>query len=60
MVIHAGKQGRSEEKLMNVQELSFGSRGNVLKREVVLVQHCEVTECPSIVEICLVNFISIN
>ena len=51
MVIHAGKQGRSEEKLMNVQELSFGSRGNVLKREVVLVQHCEVTECPSIVEI---------
>ena len=51
MVIHVWKQGRSEEKLIDVQELSFGSHGNVLKREVVLVQHCEVTECPSIVEI---------
>ena len=54
-----GSRGK-QEKLINVQEVSFGSHGNVLKREVVLVQHCEVTECPSIVEICSVNFISIN
>ena len=60
VVVHVWQQGKTEEKLMNVQEVSFGSHGNVLKREVVLVQHCEVTECPSIVEICSVNFISIN